>query len=99
MKEFNKYFILFIQQSYRKAPEHPFPIPTNDCYSVIKYILEHPKEFDVDLNRLILAGNNNNIIILLLQDKDPTENSDGRYYAIATFGDSVIGKPWFTGFR
>jgi len=41
---------------YRKAPEHPYPTPTDDCYAVIKYILEHAKEFDVDVNRLLMAG-------------------------------------------
>lgn len=38
------------------APEHPYPQPTEDCYMITKYIMEHPNEFNADLSRLVLAG-------------------------------------------
>lgn len=38
------------------APEHPIPIPMDDCFRVTKYVIENPHEFNVDIMRLILAG-------------------------------------------
>ena len=38
------------------APENPYPIPTNDCFDVTKYIIEHPAEFNADVTKLVLAG-------------------------------------------
>lgn len=38
------------------APEHPFPTPTNDCFSVVKYVLENYKELKINPERLIIAG-------------------------------------------
>ena len=37
------------------APEHPFPVPTNDCYVVTKYILESGDEIG-DTNKVVLIG-------------------------------------------
>ena len=45
----------FKYNSYKLAPEHPFPTPTDDCYNVTKYILESSNEFG-DTNKVILAG-------------------------------------------
>ena len=49
--------------SYRKAPEHPYPIPTNDCYAALKYIIANSNTFDIDLSRLIFAGDSAGKII------------------------------------
>jgi hypothetical protein len=38
------------------APEHPIPIPMDDCFKVTQYVIDHPNEFNVDIMRLILAG-------------------------------------------
>lgn len=38
------------------APEHPFPAPTNDCFTVVKYVIENYKEFKVDSEKLVIAG-------------------------------------------
>lgn len=38
------------------APEHPYPIPTSDCYEVTKYVFEHTNEFNVDPERIAIAG-------------------------------------------
>ena len=38
------------------APENPMPLPTNDCYDVVKYIAENPLEFNADLEKIIFAG-------------------------------------------
>lgn len=51
-----KFLKIVIVKSYRLAPEYPFPIPTNDCWGVIEYVLKNPEKLNVDLNKLILAG-------------------------------------------
>lgn len=38
------------------APEHPYPTPTNDCYAVAKYVIENGEKLDVDVKRLVIAG-------------------------------------------
>lgn len=37
------------------APENPFPIPTNECYTVTKYVLESGDEFG-DSGKVMLIG-------------------------------------------
>ena len=51
------------------APEHPFPTPTNDCYSVTKYIFDNPDEFSIDADRVVVAGDSagGNIVAVLTQ--------------------------------
>ena len=46
----------FLNLSYRKAPEFPFPIPTEDCYAVVKYLIDNPEEFNADTEKIIFAG-------------------------------------------
>lgn len=45
-----------IAVEYRLAPEHPFPIPLDDCYQVTKWAVEHGKELKWDGKNLALAG-------------------------------------------
>lgn len=41
---------------YRLAPEHKFPIPLNDSYAALEWIVEHAAEFDADPARVTLGG-------------------------------------------
>ena len=41
---------------YRLAPQHPYPEPFQDCFDAAKYFLENAREYDVDSNRIALAG-------------------------------------------
>lgn len=38
------------------APEHPFPAPTNDCYTVTCFAFENATRFGCDPNKIILGG-------------------------------------------
>ncbi|CAF0798689.1 unnamed protein product [Brachionus calyciflorus] len=45
-----------ISIDYRLAPEHPFPIPTDDCWNVVEYVLKNAQSLNINPERLILAG-------------------------------------------
>ena len=48
--------VTVIAVDYRKAPEYPFPIPPEDCYSAVCQIVDSSEEFSIDPNRLAVAG-------------------------------------------
>jgi acetyl esterase/lipase len=41
---------------YRLAPETPYPGPLDDCYAGLQYVFTHAEEFDIDPNRIGIAG-------------------------------------------
>lgn len=47
---------VIISVNYQKAPEHPFPIPFDDCYATLIWASEHAKELGIDPNRIGVGG-------------------------------------------
>lgn len=47
---------VIISVNYQKAPEHPFPIPFDDCYSTLLWVKEHSIEIGIDPNRIGVGG-------------------------------------------
>ena len=45
-----------ISVNYQKAPEHPFPIPFDDCYSTLLWVIDHATELHCDRNNIGVAG-------------------------------------------
>jgi acetyl esterase len=41
---------------YQKAPEHPFPIPFDDCYATLLWVRDHAKELMIDIDSIGVAG-------------------------------------------
>jgi acetyl esterase/lipase len=41
---------------YRLAPEHPFPIPFDDCYESLKWALENASQLGASPSKVIIAG-------------------------------------------
>lgn len=41
---------------YQKAPEHPFPIPFDDCYATLLWVMAHAQELQIDANKVGVAG-------------------------------------------
>jgi acetyl esterase len=42
--------------NYQKAPEHPFPVPLDDCFAAFTWTLEHAQELEVDPSRIGVGG-------------------------------------------
>jgi len=45
-----------ISVNYQKAPEHPFPIPFDDCYATLLWVLENSAELNVKTSHIGVAG-------------------------------------------
>ena len=45
-----------ISVHYQKAPEHPFPIPFDDCYATLLWVIENAEALHIDKNRIGVAG-------------------------------------------
>ena len=48
--------VKILSVDYSLAPEAPFPVAVNECYSVIQYAKDHPDEFGIDPERIALGG-------------------------------------------
>ncbi|KAL6921068.1 hypothetical protein FSHL1_005040 [Fusarium sambucinum] len=48
--------IVVVSVDYRKAPEHPFPTPYNDCYDGLIWCKSNPDKLGIDPERIILSG-------------------------------------------
>lgn len=49
-------FYDFFENSYRKAPAHPFPAAYCDCLQVTKYVSMNARTLNVDPSFLMVAG-------------------------------------------
>lgn len=41
---------------YRLAPEHPYPVPLEDCYAGLQWTIANADRLGVDASRVVLAG-------------------------------------------
>jgi acetyl esterase/lipase len=47
---------VIVSVDYRLAPEHPFPIPIQDCLDVTKFILRNGAKYNIDVKKVGVAG-------------------------------------------
>lgn len=48
--------IVVVAVEYRLAPEHPYPVPLEDCYTALVWMASHAEELGIDLSRLGVSG-------------------------------------------
>ena len=48
--------IVVVSTNYRLAPEHPYPVPLDDCFAAWKWILQHSGELGVDATKIVVGG-------------------------------------------
>ncbi len=45
-----------IMVRYRIAPQYPFPIPAEDCYAALQWVIGHADELNIDAERIGIGG-------------------------------------------
>lgn len=60
---------------YRLAPDNPFPIPVEDCFSTYQWVLEHTEMLQIDSDHIMIGGDSagGNLAIgvtLMARDRD-----------------------------
>ncbi len=45
-----------VSVDYRLAPEHPFPVPLDDCHAAVVWAVSHADELGADADRVAVAG-------------------------------------------
>lgn len=45
-----------VSVNYQKAPEHPFPVPLDDCHAGFRWTVEHATELGIDPTRVGVVG-------------------------------------------
>jgi acetyl esterase/lipase len=48
--------IVGVSVEYRLAPEHPYPVPLEDCYAGLRWTHEHADELGIDATRIGIGG-------------------------------------------
>ena len=51
-----RYDAVVVSVEYRLAPEHPDPIPVEDCYAGLVWFADHADELGFDPGRVVVAG-------------------------------------------
>jgi acetyl esterase len=52
----NKGQFIIVAVNYQKAPEHPFPIPFDDCYATTKWVFENAQSLGIDPTQIGVGG-------------------------------------------
>ena len=52
----NKGQFIVIAVNYQKAPEHPFPIPFDDCYATLLWVRDRADSLGIDPTQIGVAG-------------------------------------------
>ena len=81
---------------YRLAPEHPYPIPLEDCCAAFAYVMANADELGVDPARISIAGDSaggNLSAALCLKRRDAGESLPKSQVMIYPFTDLTYSHP------
>ncbi|XP_005091449.1 arylacetamide deacetylase [Aplysia californica] len=68
--------MIVIAVQYRRSPEHPFPVPFDDCVKATRHVLHHPDSVGVNPSRVAVGGDGSGgnlaaAVALRLSEEDP----------------------------
>lgn len=52
----DKHQCVVVSVDWRRAPEHPFPAPADDCYAGLAWTVRNAKELGIDPSRVVVGG-------------------------------------------
>jgi len=52
----DKHRCVVVSVDWRRAPEHPFPAPADDCYAGLAWTVSSAEELGVDASRIVIGG-------------------------------------------
>jgi len=52
----NRGQFIVIAVNYQKAPEHPFPIPFDDCYATVEWVVKNAEKLGIEPSMIGVAG-------------------------------------------
>src|SRR5215471_9656263 len=93
---------------YDRSPESHYPVAVEESYAVLKYVAEHPDEFDADASRIAIAGdsvggNMTAVVALLAKErKGPEVKAQLLFYPVTDASMSTgsykqfAEGPWLT---
>ncbi|MBL6699924.1 MAG: alpha/beta hydrolase, partial [Luminiphilus sp.] len=64
---------IVVMVEYRKAPEHRFPVPVNDCYTALQWVDDHRGDINALDLPLVVAGDSaggNLAAVMAIQSRD-----------------------------
>lgn len=50
--------VVIISVNYRLSPQYPFPIPLQDCWDVVEYVIENSDSLHINPQRIAIGGDN-----------------------------------------
>ncbi len=51
-----KHHCVVVSVDWRRAPEHPFPAPAEDCYAGLAWTVSNAAELNIDPDRVVIGG-------------------------------------------
>lgn len=48
--------VIVVSVGYRLAPEHPFPVPVEDCYTALKWVSENIQNYQGIPSKIVIGG-------------------------------------------
>lgn len=83
-----------ISVDYRMAPENPPEVILDDCYSALKYVNDHPSQFNIDPRRIVITGASGGGLLTLAVCQMARDRRDtSPVLSISFYPMTDVGKP------